>query len=517
MDSLDIIGSISSDLATAMTAQERYQRLLVSLRRAIPYDAAALMKREGDALRIVVSHGLSADAAARSFPIDAHPRLEAIFRSRAPLIFPADSPLPDPFDGMMSDDPHVLAGIHSCMGCPLFAHGSLIGVLTADALRPGVFDVIEPRFLETVAALAAAEMRATDLIDALERQADRQGLIVRDLMKDARRHQGHTLVGESPAMRQLQRDMETVAWTDFSVLVTGETGTGKELVVHGIHGSSNRREQPLLYVNCAALPESLADSELFGHVKGAFTGAVADRPGKFEMADGGTLFLDEIGELPLSIQPKLLRALQQGEIQRVGADRPAKADVRVLAATNRDLAREVEAKRFRADLYHRLAIYPIHVPPLRERRSDIPLLAGHFCDRIGRGVGVGRARMEPEFLEALERYDWPGNVRELENVVSRALLKAMRGPRAAGPVALTRAHLGAEFHVPATRADVADAAVADALPPSRPLRESVDEFQRRLIREALARHAGNWAAAGRELGLQRANLHHLAKRLGLKS
>jgi anaerobic nitric oxide reductase transcription regulator len=214
--------------------------------------------------------------------------------------------------------------------------------------------------------------------------------------------------------------------------VTGETGVGKELVARHVHAGSRRREEAIIHVNCAALPESVAESELFGHVAGAFTGAVRDRAGKFEVADGGSLFLDEIGELPLSLQPKLLRALQQGEIQRIGSDRLHRVDVRIIAATNRDLISEVERGRFRADLYHRLAVYPIRVPALRERREDIPLLATHFADSTRRRLGLGPLRLGEDVRERLAAADWPGNVRELENVVNRAVLgprrKNLRGP-----------------------------------------------------------------------------------------
>jgi anaerobic nitric oxide reductase transcription regulator len=277
-------------------------------------------------------------------------------------------------------------------------------------------------------------------------------------------------------------------------------------------------------MNCAALPESVAESELFGHVRGAFTGATSDRPGKFEVADGGTLFLDEIGELPLTVQPMLLRALQDGEIQRVGADRPLHVDVRVIAATNRDLAAEVHSGRFRADLYHRLNVYPIHVPPLRERRPDIALLAGFFCDLVRRRVGLGPVRLNAEARELLVQYDWPGNVRELENVLSRVALRASAAVPRGEPVVLTAAHLGPEF---ASGSTVAPASSPEASPgpagiaalPApfvrRPLRDAVDDYQRGLIERAVRDNHGNWAAAARALVMHRSNLHRLAERLGL--
>ncbi len=205
-------------------------------------------------------------------------------------------------------------------------------------------------------------------------------------------------------MEHLRREIELVARSDFTVLVLGETGVGKELVVRAIHAASGRRDGPMLYLNCAALPETLADSELFGHTKGSFTGAGRDRAGKFEVADDGTLFLDEVGELPLSIQAKLLRAIQEGEIQRVGSDKTIHVDVRMLAATNRNLEAEVKNGRFRADLFHRLNTYPLKVPPLRARKEDIPLLAGYFCERIQRRLGLGPVRIGVDAIEVLSRY-----------------------------------------------------------------------------------------------------------------
>jgi len=516
MNQFDIILSIASDLTAALTAKGRYRRLLSSLRRVIPYDAATLMRVDGEVLSIIVSHGLRPDAAERRFRISEHPRLDMICNSKEPLRFPRDSPLPDPFDGLLVNDPDITSGIHACLGCPLHVRGELIGILTADAIKPDSFSVIDPVFLKTVATLAAAEMHTTELIEALEHNAKRQGLIAHDLMQDVRRRQGQQIVGNSAHMENLRGEIDVVAWSDYPVLVTGETGTGKELVIHAIHATSKRRTEPLLYVNCAALPESLVDSELFGHVKGSFTGAIADRPGKFEVASGGTLFLDEIGDLPMAAQPRLLRAVQQGEIQRVGADKTLNVDVRVLTATNRDLEREVEAGRFRADLFHRLNVYPIHVPALRERCEDIPLLAGYFCDQIGRKLGLPPIHLSPEILESLSRYKWPGNVRELENLISRAVLKASTEQNGASRIMLKPIHAGIEFAENKPQNIDAPTDRQTLIQTDESFREAVDNYQRRLILSAVEQNDHNWAAAARKLGLQRSNLHHLAKRLGLK-
>lgn len=324
-------------------------------------------------------------------------------------------------------------------------------------------------------------------------------------------------IGRSRAMAHLRREIDLVSGSDFTVLILGETGVGKELVARAIHAASPRRNAPLLYLNCAVLPESLAESELFGHTRGAYTGAVHDRPGKFEVADGGTLFLDEIGELPLSIQPKLLRVVQEGEVQRIGASRTVRVDVRLLLATNRNLEEEVKRGRFRADLFHRLSVYPLNVPPLRERREDIPLLAGHFCEMTQRHLGLGPVRLNADALALLERCHWPGNVRELKNVLARAVLKASAEVPRDKPVVVTALHLGSD--IVAAPAIVQPATLEGQVlaAEGRCFRDQVEEFQRNLVLRTVAKHGGNWAAAARELGMHRSNLHHLAARLGLRA
>jgi len=505
---------IARDLTASLAARDRYARLLAAIRRAIPCDAACLLRLEGDELVPVAAHGLVGAALARRFHRREHPRLDAILQSPDPVRFPADSPLADPFDGLLEDDPHALEHIHACLGCRLTEGGEVIGALTADALEPHAFDGFDSRFLATLGALAGAALRTTALIEALEQRAEQRGRVARELQRHAVETSGD-MVGASPALARLLEETRVVAASDLTVLITGETGVGKERVAHQLHELSPRREEALIHVNCAALPESIAESELFGHVAGAFTGAMRDRAGKFEVADGGTLFLDEVGELPLALQPKLLRALQSGEIQRLGSDRLHRVNVRVVAATNRDLAREVERGRFRTDLYHRLAVFPLRVPPLGERRDDVPLLAAHFADAARRRLGLGPVRLSREVRERLSRADWPGNVRELENVVSRAVLRAAAGSELGAPVNVEPRHVDLAAAGEAARAVVAEPA-PEAPGGGRSLAERVRDYQRRLIAEAVERSRGNWAAAARELGLHRSNLHHLARRLGLR-
>jgi anaerobic nitric oxide reductase transcription regulator len=295
---------------------------------------------------------------------------------------------------------------------------------------------------------------------------------------------------------------------------------GKELFARLLHHHSPRRARPLVHVNCAALPESLAESELFGHVRGAFSGAVSDRPGRFEAAEGGTLFLDEVGELPLSVQAKLLRTLQNGEIQRLGADRPRRVHVRVVAATNRNLREQVASGAFRADLYHRLSVYPVPIPPLRERGNDVLLLAGRFLELNRARLGLRSLRLSPDAQGALRRYRWPGNVRELEHVISRAALKALsRGVDRNEIVTLEAGLLdldALEAPAPAAQPAAAPAAGAASAVLDGTLRDVVDACQRQAVTAALDRHQGNWAQAARALDVDPSNLHKLARRLGLK-
>ncbi len=514
---LEALLDIARDLTASLAATNRYARLLGAARRIIPCDAACLMRLEGDELAPVAGYGLSATALARRYNRREHPRLDVILRSPDPVRFPPDSSMPDPFDGLLAGEHRLTDRIHACLGCALTEGGEVVGALTADALEAHAFDDLDPRVLATLGALAGAALRTTSLIEALERRADERGRVARELQQSAVEASGGQLIGTSPAMRRLRDELSIVAASTFAVLITGETGVGKELVAHLVHAASSRRDEAFIQVNCAALPVSIAESELFGHVAGAFTGATRDRAGKFEVANGGTLFLDEIGELPLELQPKLLRALQQGEVQRVGSDRVHRADVRIIAATNRHLEREVELGRFRADLYHRLAVFPLRVPPLRERREDIPALAEHFADVNRRRLGLGAVRFTTGALAQLSAADWPGNVRELENVVSRAILRASAG-RAAATDRRSTLTLDAQYldlspgRQPSATADLM-LPKPDAAPV--PLRVQIEDFERRVILASVERHDGNWAAAARDLGMHRSNLHQLARRLRL--
>jgi anaerobic nitric oxide reductase transcription regulator len=400
------------------------------------------------------------------------------------------------------------------MGCTLVVDNEVIGLLAIDALDPRAFDDVDDDALAAVAAFAASAMRTGELIEQLEHDAARAGQVTRDLVRDTTTRAGGELLGQSAAIAAIRDEVSLAGRSDLAVLITGETGVGKEVVARAIHAASMRSAQPLIYINCAALPESIAESELFGHVRGAFTGATEHRSGKFEVADGGTLFLDEIGELPLSIQPKLLRALQSGEIQRVGSDKLLHVNVRIIAATNRDLPGEVGVGRFRADLFHRLSVYPIRVPALREHRDDISLLAGFFLDEARLRLGLGRIRLSAAARAALEVADWPGNVRELEHTILRAALRASGGRRRE-LVLIDLVHLGLAPPAPAA-APVLEQAIPTAPPPAaRVLLHDVDQLKRQYVIDAIEAANGNWSEAARSLGLDRSNFHRLAHRLGL--
>ncbi|WP_295375819.1 nitric oxide reductase transcriptional regulator NorR [uncultured Pseudacidovorax sp.] len=522
---LALIAPLIADLAHDLPMELRCQRLLTVLRQLLPCDAAALLRLEDDALVPVSVQGLSPDTLGRRFAVAAHPRLRALLDAPGALRFPLDCALPDPYDGLIEGAAEHL-DVHDCMGCALRVDGAQWGLLTLDALDAGRFSGAELALLDTFASLAAATVAAT-------RRLQQLSLRVEDERRraDAYRHGAApapaTLVGQSPAFRQMAAEIDLVAPADLTVLLTGETGAGKELVARQLHARSGRADKPMVTINCAALPEHLVESELFGHVRGAFSGAVGDRHGKFQMADGGTLFLDEVGELPLAVQAKLLRALQEGQLQRVGSDREHHVDVRLVAATNRDLAAEVKAGRFRADLFHRLSVFPLRVPPLRERGRDVLLLAGSFIEENRRRMGLRGLRLSADAQDALLAHDWPGNVRELEYLVARAALRARaRGDGGTGLASGLGPIVSIEREDLALDAAEAPRPLAGAMGASTEtaaggtvaacdLRQEVDGFQRRKVEAAIAAHPGNLAAAARALGMDRANLARLAGRLGV--
>jgi nitrogen regulation protein NR(I) len=402
------------------------------------------------------------------------------------------------------------------------AHGSVENAV--EAVKLGAFDYIEKPFDQAQIRQVVEKALATHAFS--RRDARLEEPVGRGRFR---------LVGESPAIRQVYGVIEKVADTPSTVLITGESGTGKELIARALHEYSSRHSGPFIKINCAAIPKTLMESELFGYEKGAFTGAVGAKPGRFELAHGGTLFLDEIGEIPVEMQVKLLRVLQESEFERVGGIKTIKVDVRLVAATNRDLHAEVAANAFREDLYYRLNVVPIHLPPLRERRQDIPLLVNHFISKFNERLKKQIAGIDPEAVERLITYHWPGNIRELENVIERTMLFGegptiravdlpgeLIGAPANGVTPVEEplsqpSRVSSTFSLPALAAAASLPIGAEAVSSLKEaVRVETERVERELIQRALDETGGNVTQAARKLKISRKSLQTKMKELGLR-
>ncbi len=387
-------------------------------------------------------------------------------------------------------------GIRSIAALPLISRDEVLGVLATLTREP--LDEQAFAWLGTFAnqaAVAIANARAFEELDRLRKQLELENAYLHEQVKE--RLAFGEIVGESLALQEVLQQIDMVAGTDAAVLITGESGTGKELAARAIHEQSARRDRPLVTVNCASVPRDLFESEFFGHVRGAFTGAVRDRMGRFQLADKGTIFLDEVGEIPLELQGKLLRVLQDQKVQRVGEDHVRQLDVRVIAATNHDLKRECESGRFRRDLYYRLSVFPVELPPLRDRPEDIGPLAAHFMDLAARRLNRPEVRLTDQALGQLIAYDWPGNIRELRNVIERAAILSLRGPLRIDRVLGT----------------------TEAVARGGPARPGADvaEVNRVLSRDELSRHErDNIIAALKQAGWRVSGMGGAAEILGVK-
>ncbi|MCA9673329.1 MAG: sigma 54-interacting transcriptional regulator [Myxococcales bacterium] len=449
-------------------------------------DKGFLVLFEGENPRIAVARNLRSENINDAVDQLSDSIIAKVIRTRKPLIV-SDALRDDEFSNSKSI---INLNVVSVMCVPLMDKDSLIGLIYVG--NDNVVELFEEQSLEVLtifSAQASLILKNAMLINELN--VDRKQLQTRLETKRFGR-----IIGACDAMLEVFKKLEKVATTDISVMITGETGTGKELIASEIHDRSARANGPFVTINCGAIPESLLESELFGHVKGAFTGAVANKKGKFHAADGGTLFLDEIGELPMQLQVKLLRALQEKTIVRVGDTRPEQVDIRILAATNRDLEQEIRKANFREDLYYRLNVVNIHLPPLRARGEDIIVIAKYFLQKYSEEFGAKVKGFSPNATIALKKFDWPGNIRQLENHVKKAVVLADKASLSPEDLDIT----------------------SDALPPILSLAAAKEEFQRTYINEVLARNNGNRTKTARDLGVDpRTIFRHLEREDELKA
>jgi formate hydrogenlyase transcriptional activator len=420
---------INNAIVTKLTRDELWTAIADAVRRVVPFDrlALALYDPKEDCLSLVSYAGPyqrdDYTPLGRRLKLDDSPAGLAFATRKYVLRRDLET---ERLTG--SEERAYGHGFRSVCSLPLVVRGVSIGAITVGSLNRAQYTAADAEFLMEVAsqiAIAVDNLRAYEETEALKARFEAEAVYLQEEIKTE--HNFEEIIGQSPAVRQLLRKLEQVAPTDATVLIHGETGTGKELLARAVHDRSRRKSRPLVKVNCGSIPSGLVESELFGHEKGAFTGATQRRVGRFELAHGGTIFLDEVTELPVDTQVKLLRVLQEGEFERVGSSQTINVDVRVIAATNRDLQEVVRNGSFRADLFYRLNVFPLEVPPLRERREDIPLLVNFFISRFGKSLGKEIRGVSQKSMASLSQYHWQGNIRELQNVIERAAVLA-KGP-----------------------------------------------------------------------------------------
>jgi formate hydrogenlyase transcriptional activator len=501
---LDLTNRVVSNL----NLREVLREISAQVRRVMQCDGTgvALPSREDGKLRIYaldypnapapIEEGYEPTAKDEAAPLRA-------FRTGEPVIVSREE-IPDKDVG---------ANIHSVIHLPMSGHNGVTGVLSLGTHREAAFSPDDVVFLTQVArqvAIAIENARTFAEVSDQREQLALEKLYLEDELRSELKFE--EIVGRSEALRRVLEHIETVAPTDSTVLIYGETGSGKELIARAVHNLSARKAGAFVKLNCAAIPTGLLESEMFGHEKGAFTGAISQRIGRFELANRGTMFLDEIGEIPLELQPKLLRVLQEREFERLGSTRTLHTDARLIAATNRDLEALVTEQKFRSDLYYRLNVFPVRVPALRERPDDIPLLVRHFVQEFSRRIGKTIDAIPADTMSALARYPWPGNIRELQNVIERAVILTT------GPVLAVRTEdLRLASHAPAP--SPAAAQNGAAANPSGNMREALEEAERQQILAALEK--SNWIVAGPDgaaarLGLKRSTLQSRMQKLGIR-
>jgi formate hydrogenlyase transcriptional activator len=493
-DRLRVLLEVNNAVVSKLALHDLLNAISASLRRVIhhEYTSLALYEPATNKMRMLALDFPQGKGLIREemlVPLDGSMTGKA-FRTRQPLVL--DRAGMEEFDSPTSRLMRA-EGVRSVVATPLITHDRVLGTISLASLRDVAFQQDDVDLLVQVAgqvAIAVENALAFQEIAELKNKLAQEKLYLEDEIRSEMNFD--EIIGEGSSLRTILKQVETVAPTDSTVLITGETGTGKELIARAIHQLSPRRERTFIKVNCAAIPTGLLESELFGHERGAFTGAIAQRIGRFELAHGGTIFLDEVGDIPLELQPKLLRVLQEQEFERLGSTRTIRVDVRLVAATNRDLTEMVAARTFRSDLYYRLRVFPLHMPPLRERQEDIPALVRYFVEKHARRMNRAVETVPAETLDLLVRYAWPGNIRELENLIERAVIVSP------GPI----------LRVP----------LSELKPPSEPVADSLTlrAAEREHILKAL--EATNWVLAGprgaaARLGMKRTTLQSKMRKL----
>ncbi|NLI83400.1 MAG: nif-specific transcriptional activator NifA [Deltaproteobacteria bacterium] len=497
---LKVLFDISRIIGQALDLDNALHTVLGILSDSLEMKRATVTLKEEESGNLVIraSYGLSEAEEKRGVYRQDEGVTGLIFRTAEPFIVPDISREPLFLNKTRARE--IEKGRIAFLGVPILLHGSSIGVLSVDRLFSNEISFEEDiRFLSIVATLIAQFVSLNQEVRAREEKLRRENLTLRARLSERYNH--FFALGKSPSMADVHRLIRRVAPSKALVLLLGESGTGKTLIARIIHELSNRTKFPFVKINCASLPENLLESELFGHEKGAFTGAAKAKPGRFEEADGGTIFLDEIGELPYSLQAKLLRFLQEREFERLGSSRTRKVDVRIIAATNRDLSEAVREGVFREDLYYRLNVFPIHVPPLRERREDIPSLVHHFLDKTSKEYGR-TLRITPHALQILVNYEWPGNVRELENLMERLAIMVDGNE-------IDLEHYPQYLQETAETLTVTERRVSESL-------SRLEEMEKKEVVAALERNRWIQSQAAKELGLTLRQVGYRIKKFGLE-
>jgi formate hydrogenlyase transcriptional activator len=496
-DRLQVVLDVTNAMVASLDLRELFQAASESLRRLIRHEYASLVLHdlEKGELRLEALDFPGARSGIEVMPtasLEASPAAEAM-RTRQPLLLNRIDAerFPSEIVRRLLDQ-----GLQSAVCIPLLRGDRALGTLNVASTREAAFSPHDVELLLQIGnelAIAIENALAFRQIEELKNKLAEEKLYLEDEIRTD--YDFEEIVGDSHSLKRVLHDVETVAPTDSTVLIQGESGTGKELIARAIHNLSGRRQRTFVKVNCAAIPTGLIESELFGHERGAFTGAISQKIGRFELADKGTLFLDEIGDIPLELQPKLLRVLQEREFERLGSTRTVKVDIRLVTATNRDLSKLIASREFREDLFYRLNVFPITLPPLRERREDIPLLVRYFTQKYARRMNRRIETIPSEAMDALTHWNWPGNVRELENLVERSVI-------------LTR---GSALHVPLAELRSAD-------PPPISALSTLEESERAHILRALNESkgvVGGPSGAAARLGLKRTTLQSRMRKLGI--